>query len=76
MTMLLCWHPKPKCLLPLGCLQVSGKYKTAFRKPVESCECHTCRTHSLAYLHHLFKVRGLSFLSLLLLIPVLGCPQR
>ncbi|KAL4457488.1 hypothetical protein ABPG75_012353 [Micractinium tetrahymenae] len=34
---------------------VSGKYKTAFRPPVEGCSCHTCRTHSLAYLHHLVK---------------------
>lgn len=25
--------------------QVSGKYKTAFRPPVEGCSCYTCRTH-------------------------------
>ncbi|GAB4820870.1 hypothetical protein N2152v2_007916 [Parachlorella kessleri] len=43
-------------LTPDGPLRVvSGKYKTAFRPPVEGCSCHTCRTHSLAYLHHLFK---------------------
>ena len=36
---------------------VSGKHKTAFHAPVEGCACHPCRTHSLAYLHHLVKVR-------------------
>lgn len=36
-------------------VQVSGKFKRAFRPPVEGCSCHTCRTHTLAYLHHLFK---------------------
>ena len=25
--------------------QISGKYKTAFRPPVEGCTCHTCSTH-------------------------------
>ncbi|KAI3436502.1 hypothetical protein D9Q98_005919 [Chlorella vulgaris] len=35
----------------------SGQYKTAFRTPVEGCTCHTCRTHSLAYLHHLVKAK-------------------
>ena len=34
---------------------VSGKFKRAFRTPVEGCACATCRTHSLAYLHHLHK---------------------
>lgn len=34
---------------------VSGKYKTAFRPAEEGCTCHTCSTHSLAYLHHLVK---------------------
>ncbi|EFN58624.1 hypothetical protein CHLNCDRAFT_34232 [Chlorella variabilis] len=36
---------------------ISGLYKTAFRPPVEGCTCHTCRTHSLAYLHHLVKAK-------------------
>lgn len=38
-------------------MQISGQYKTAFRPPVEGCACHTCRTHSLAYLHHLVKAK-------------------
>jgi tRNA-guanine family transglycosylase len=38
-------------------VQVSGQYKTAFRPPVEGCTCHTCSTHSLAYLHHLMKAK-------------------
>lgn len=43
-------------LTPEGPIRVaSGKYKTAFRPPVEGCACHTCSSHSLAYLHHLFK---------------------
>ena len=36
---------------------ISGKYKRAFRAPVEGCQCATCRTHSLAYLHHLVKAK-------------------
>ena len=36
---------------------ISGQYKTAFRPPVEGCACHTCTTHSLAYLHHLVKAK-------------------
>lgn len=38
-------------------LQVAGANKSAHRPPVEGCECFTCRTHSLSYLHHLVKAR-------------------
>lgn len=33
----------------------AGAYRNAHRKPVEDCECNTCRTHTLAFLHHLKK---------------------
>lgn len=33
----------------------SGKYKNEHRKPVEDCDCYTCRNHTMAYLHHLRK---------------------
>ena len=29
----------------------------AFRPPDEACSCSTCRQHSLAYLHHLWRAR-------------------
>jgi queuine tRNA-ribosyltransferase len=31
--------------------------QTAYRAPVEGCECSTCTTHTLAYLHHLVKTK-------------------
>lgn len=30
---------------------------SAYRPPVEDCECPTCTTHTLAYLHHLVKTK-------------------
>jgi queuine tRNA-ribosyltransferase len=35
-----------------------------FDPPERGCRCSTCRSYSLAYLHHLFKARELSALSL------------
>lgn len=41
-----------------GTLRVAaGSHKSAHRIPVEGCECPTCQTHSLSYLHHLIKAR-------------------
>lgn len=33
----------------------AGANRNAHRKPVEDCECNTCKTHTLAFLHHLKK---------------------
>jgi queuine tRNA-ribosyltransferase len=41
-----------------GTLRVAAGYnKHAHRSPVNGCECITCRSHSLSYLHHLVKAR-------------------
>ena len=41
-----------------GTLRVAaGSNKSAHRTPVEGCECPTCQTHLLSYLHHLVKAR-------------------
>ncbi|MCH9626498.1 MAG: Queuine tRNA-ribosyltransferase [Chlamydiales bacterium] len=40
------------------------KYATCFEPIEKGCSCPTCQTHSLAYLHHLFKAREVSCLSL------------
>ncbi len=32
-------------------------YKSAFYPIDKNCDCYTCRNYSLAYLHHLFKIR-------------------
>ncbi|NOY14645.1 MAG: tRNA-guanine transglycosylase, partial [bacterium] len=32
-------------------------YKSAFRPIDEECDCYTCQNYTLAYLHHLFKVK-------------------
>ena len=34
-----------------------AEHAAAFRPPDEACGCATCRTHSLAYLHHLWRAR-------------------
>jgi len=39
-------------------------YQKAFVPPEEDCTCPTCKHYSLAYLHHLFKARELSGLTL------------
>lgn len=36
------------------------KYARAFEPIEKDCTCPTCQTHSLAYLHHLFKARELT----------------
>ncbi len=41
-----------------------SKYATCF-EPIETgCTCPTCQTHTLAYLHHLFKAREVTCLTL------------
>ncbi len=32
-------------------------YKSAFYPIDKNCDCYTCRNYSLAYLHHLFKIK-------------------
>ena len=34
-----------------------AEHAKAFRPPDEACDCATCREHSLAYLHHLWRAR-------------------
>ena len=41
-----------------------GVFKTAFNPPSKKCQCYTCMHYSLAYLHHLFKAKELSGLTL------------
>jgi queuine tRNA-ribosyltransferase len=49
----------------LGDLKVSKKENASRFEPIESnCECPTCTKFSLAYLHHLFKARELTYMSL------------
>jgi len=47
---------------PLKITQSS--YAKAFRPPDENCLCPTCRKCSLAYLHHLFKAREMTCMTL------------
>ncbi len=35
----------------------SASLAAAFRPPDEACDCAVCRTHTLAYLHHLYRAR-------------------
>lgn len=37
-----------------------AEYREEFSSPVSGCECPTCRSHSAAYLHHLFKAKELT----------------
>jgi queuine tRNA-ribosyltransferase len=39
-------------------------HANAFIPPVDGCSCSTCRQFSLAYLHHLFKARELTCMTL------------
>lgn len=41
-----------------------GIYKNHFEPPSKACSCHTCEHYTLAYLHHLFKAKELSGLTL------------
>jgi queuine tRNA-ribosyltransferase len=36
----------------------------SYSPPVEGCPCSTCRQFSLAYLHHLFKAREMTCMTL------------
>jgi queuine tRNA-ribosyltransferase len=36
---------------------LNNKYKTKFQSIDQTCDCFTCQNYTLAYLHHLFKVR-------------------
>lgn len=48
-----------------GPLKVSrGAYKENFDPIDKECGCPTCKNHSLAYLHHLFKAKELTALTL------------
>lgn len=40
------------------------QYATAFSPPEEDCPCMTCRQFSLAYLHHLFKAKEMTCMTL------------
>ena len=40
------------------------RYATTFEPIEKECTCPTCQTHSLAYLHHLFKAREVTCLTL------------
>lgn len=41
-----------------------GKYATDSTTPVENCSCYTCTHYTKAYLHHLFKAKELTALTL------------
>jgi len=41
-----------------------GAFKNKFTPPVKGCSCYTCEHYSLAYLHHLFKAKEISGLTL------------
>ncbi len=41
-----------------------SEHATAFSPPEENCPCSTCRQFSLAYLHHLFKAREMTCMTL------------
>lgn len=48
-----------------GGLKIEKKaFQTAFSPVEENCSCFTCRHYTLAYLHHLFKAKELSFFTL------------
>ncbi len=40
------------------------QYATCFEPIEKGCSCPTCQTHTLAYLHHLFKAREVTCLTL------------
>lgn len=40
------------------------KYASCFEPIEKTCQCPTCASHSLAYLHHLFKAREVTSLTL------------
>ncbi|GAB5412159.1 MAG: tRNA guanosine(34) transglycosylase Tgt [Chlamydiales bacterium] len=42
----------------------SGKFKNIFEPIEKECTCPTCKKHTLAYLHHLFKAKEITGLTL------------
>lgn len=44
-----------------------GKQKTNFNPIDPTCSCHTCKNYTLAYLHHLFKAKEATVLTLVTL---------
>lgn len=42
----------------------SGKHKNIFEPIEKDCTCPTCKKHTLAYLHHLFKAKEITGLTL------------
>ena len=42
----------------------SSRYKSDFRPIDETCDCWTCKNYTRAYLHHLFKAKEPSALTL------------
>lgn len=52
-------------LSPQGNIKITrGAYKMAFEPIQKGCSCYTCEHYTLAYLHHLFKAKELSGLTL------------
>ena len=48
-----------------GALKITkSEHAKSFFPPEEECLCSTCRHFSLAYLHHLFKAREMTFMTL------------
>lgn len=48
-----------------GGIKISQKIHGEKFEPIErDCGCHTCKNHTLAYLHHLFKAKEVSSLAL------------
>lgn len=48
-----------------GDLKISKKAHEICFSPIEkNCECFTCKHYSVAYLHHLFKARELTYMTL------------
>lgn len=48
-----------------GRINIKGaKFKLDEAPLDEACECHTCKTYTRAYLHHLFRARELTFFRL------------
>ncbi|MCL4360794.1 tRNA guanosine(34) transglycosylase Tgt [Candidatus Dependentiae bacterium] len=43
---------------------LQGKYKTDFTTIDSSCDCYTCKNYTKAYLHHLFKAKEITGLTL------------
>lgn len=52
-------------LTPSGGMKISkGKHRDEFMPIQEACSCFTCQNYSRAYLHHLFKAKELTAMTL------------